>query len=229
MMFSVYDYFSLDEEPLAFIFNNCIHPWDLLRALPCLVRDLVPELVVLGDVHSTAVISGNVFIGKGAKIEPHVYIKGPAYIGENATVRQGAYVREESIISEGATLGHNSEIKASVMLRDSSAPHFAYLGDSIIGRKVNLGAGTVLANFKLTADEVVVTQNETRIPTGLRKFGAIIGDHSLLGCNSVTAPGTLIGKRCLIYSLISVRGVIPDSSIVKPASGFVVEARRDTM
>ncbi|MCL2498367.1 MAG: glucose-1-phosphate thymidylyltransferase, partial [Symbiobacteriaceae bacterium] len=209
-------------EPLAHLFHGCEQVWDVLKKLPLEVTLLTSSPQILGEVHPTAVLAGAVSVGAGAVIGPHVYIQGPVYIGKGAEIRQGAFVREYSIIGDNCILGHNSEVKGAIMLQGSQAPHFAYIGDSILGRGVNLGAGTKLANFKLQGDEIVIRHLGESYPTGLRKLGAIIGDGSSVGCNAVTAPGTLIGKNCWIYSLISLRGVIPASSIVKPSQGFEI-------
>ena len=225
-MFSPSRYFDLSSEPLAYLFDGLENVWEVLPKLPAIAKQLTETPLNLGEVHPTAIIEGAVFIAEGVRIAPHVHIQGPVYLGKNAEVRHGAFIRPNSIIGEHCVVGHDSEIKSSLMLSHSHAPHFAYVGDSILGRKVNLGSGTALANFKLAGDEIVLAYEGSRIPTGLRKMGAIIGDYSSLGCNTVTAPGTIIGKNSFIYSLISLRGVIPENSIVKPQAGFVIEERR---
>ena len=225
-MFSPQDFFDLSHEPLAYLFKDCVYVWDVLRTLPQTVQELTANPLILGEVHPTAVLSGLVSIGENSVIGPHVHITGPVYIGKNASIRHGAYVRENNIIGDGSVVGHDSEIKGSIMLANSHAPHFAYVGDSILGHGVNLGAGTKLANLKLEGNEVVIHYQGERIATGLRKFGAIVGDNVSIGCNAVTAPGTLIGRDSWIYSLISLRGYIPPRSVVKPAAGFAIEERR---
>ncbi|MCL2549240.1 MAG: glucose-1-phosphate thymidylyltransferase [Symbiobacteriaceae bacterium] len=225
-MFAPQDFFDLNDEPLAELFTDCVNVWDVLKNLPQLVQNLTAEPVILGEVHPTAVLSGPVYVGENSIIGPHVHIRGPVYIGKNTELRHGAYLRENTIVSDGCVVGHDSETKGSIMLKNSHAPHFAYVGDSILGRGVNLGAGTKLANFKLEGNEVFIQLEDQRISTGLRKLGAIIGDGVSIGCNAVTAPGTLIGKNSWIYSLISLRGVIPADSIIKPATGYTVAQKR---
>ena len=133
-------------------------------------------------------------IGKGTVIEPGAYIKGPCIIGENCTVRHGAYIRGDFIAGNNCVIGHDTEVKNCVMLNDARAGHFAYLGDTVVGNDVNLGAGTKCANLKLDGRPIIVHCEGTRIATGVKKFGAILGDGAQTGCNTVTNPGTLLEK-----------------------------------
>ncbi len=156
----------------------------------------------------------HIYIGKDTVIEPAVLIKGPAVIGDRTEVRHGAYIRGDVLIGDDCVVGHTTEIKSSVMLGGSKAGHFAYIGDSILGR-VNLGAGTKLANLKMVDTPVELNINDRVYETGLRKFGAIIGDGVETGCNSVTTPGTLLGKRVLLYPNCTARGYYPAGTLVK--------------
>jgi len=156
-----------------------------------------------------------IFIGKGTIVEPGAYIKGPTIIGENCEIRQGAYIRGNVITGDNCVIGHATEIKNSVMLNGAKAGHFAYIGDSILGNHVNLGAGTKLANLKIFSDEVSVTVDGYTYTTGLRKLGAIFGDNVEIGCNATTAPGTIIGKNSKIYSNVALGGYIEEDHIVK--------------
>lgn len=154
-------------------------------------------------------------IGEGTVVEPGALIKGPTIIGKNTEVRQGAYVRGDSLIGDRCVVGHTTEIKGSVMLNGAKAGHFAYIGDSILGNNTNLGAGTKLANLKIVPSDVSLYIKGKRYNTGIRKFGAIIGDRVETGCNSVTNPGTLLGKDSLVYPCISVKsGYYPPRSRV---------------
>jgi len=213
-MFRVEDFFDLSQEPLAHVFAGCENVWDVLHNVKDFSKSMAKPLL-LGKVHSSAILEGPVYVGEGSIIEPHVYIKGPVYIGRNTVIRQGAYLRENNLISDYCIVGHSTELKGSIMLSYAHAPHFAYVGDSVLGREVNLGAGTKLANFKLTGDEVHVLLEGRKIPSGLRKFGAILGDGVSIGCNAVTAPGTVIGKNTWVYSMVSLRGYIPGDHLVK--------------
>jgi bifunctional N-acetylglucosamine-1-phosphate-uridyltransferase/glucosamine-1-phosphate-acetyltransferase GlmU-like protein len=158
----------------------------------------------------------NIFIGDGTVVEPSALIKGPAIIGRDPEVRQGAYMRGNCLVGNRCIVGHTTEMKNSVMLNNARAGHFAYIGDSILGNNVNLGAGTKLANLKIIGSEVNLQIKGQRYRTGLRKFGAILGDDVETGCNTVTSPGTLLGKTSLVYPNTSVMGgYYPYSSIIK--------------
>jgi len=148
----------------------------------------------------------NIHIGKGTIIEPGALIKGPTIIGNNTEVRQGAYIRGNCLIGDRCVVGHTTEVKTSIMLNDAKAGHFAYIGDSILGNNVNLGAGTKLANLKIMDFEMKLRIAGEVYKTGLRKLGAILGDHVETGCNSVTSPGTLLGKESLVYPCVNVPG-----------------------
>jgi NDP-sugar pyrophosphorylase family protein len=155
-----------------------------------------------------------IYIGKNTVIEPGALIKGPSIIGDNTEVRQGAYVRGNVMIGNDCVVGHTTEIKSSIMLGGSKAGHFAYVGDSILG-KVNLGAGTKLANLKIFGSQIVLDIYGKKYQTGLEKFGAILADGVETGCNSVTTPGTLLGKGVLLYPNGTARGYYPPGSIIK--------------
>lgn len=153
-------------------------------------------------------------IGKNTVVESGALIKGPAIIGDSTEVRQGAYIRGDVLVGNGCVVGHTTELKSCVMLGDSKAGHFAYIGDSILG-KVNLGAGTKLANLKIIESPVTLTISGKKYETGLRKFGAILADGAETGCNSVTTPGTLLGKDVLQYPNSTSRGYYPPKTIIK--------------
>jgi len=161
-------------------------------------------------------------IGKGVIIEPGALIKGPAVIGDGTEVRQGAYIRGDVLVGTDCVVGHTTEMKSSVMLGGSKAGHFAYIGDSILGA-VNLGAGTKLANLKMVDSPVVLHIEGEVYDTGLRKFGAILGDGVETGCNSVTAPGTLLGKKVMLYPNGTARGYCPGGNIIKVRQSQEVE------
>ncbi|HJM42626.1 MAG: glucose-1-phosphate thymidylyltransferase [Nitrospinota bacterium] len=169
-----------------------------------------------------------ILIRAAAAVEPGVVIKAGALIGAGAEIRQGAYLRGEAIVADGAVVGHVTEVKNSVFFAGAEAGHFAYVGDSLLGRRVNLGAGTKLANLQLRTPEqkagrekhaIVIEGEGRRFDTGLRKLGAVLGDDVEIGCNAVTSPGTLVGPRTWIYSNAAVRkGFYPADAIVRPES-----------
>src|SRR5690606_26397504 len=137
-------------------------------------------------------VDENVYVGPGVVIEPGAFVQGPTILGEGTVVRHGAYVRGSCVIGKGCVIGHATELKRVIMLDGAQAPHFNYVGDSILGRRVNLGAGTRLSNFKNDGSVITVKVGDERVSTGMRKLGAIVGDDVKTGCNSVLSPGTLI-------------------------------------
>jgi UDP-N-acetylglucosamine diphosphorylase / glucose-1-phosphate thymidylyltransferase / UDP-N-acetylgalactosamine diphosphorylase / glucosamine-1-phosphate N-acetyltransferase / galactosamine-1-phosphate N-acetyltransferase len=155
-----------------------------------------------------------IYIGQNTVVESGALIKGPTIIGDNTEIRQGAYIRGEVLVGNDCVVGHTTEIKSSVMLGGSKAGHFAYIGDSILG-KVNLGAGTKIANLKIVGSPIVLNIQGIKYETGLRKFGAILADGVETGCNSVTTPGSLLSKNVLIYPNSTARGYYPPQKIVK--------------
>ncbi len=208
------DFFDLSNYAHRSLFEDLTYVWDALKDLSSYIEQhLVPGNAA--QVDPSVVIDGPVMIGEGTVIEPGVMIKGPVIIGKYCQIRQGAYIRETCLIGDHCVVGHTSELKGTIMLDHSQAPHFAYVGDSILGNKVNLGAGTKLSNLKITRDQVRLSIDGTVYDTGLRKVGAILGDNVQLGCNCVTAPGTLVGRETLLYSLVSARGYYPPNSVVK--------------
>lgn len=156
-----------------------------------------------------------IVLGKGVIVEPGTLIKGPAIIGDYAEIRQGAYIRGKCIVGNHCVVGHTTEMKNAIMLDGAKAGHFAYIGDSILGQDVNLGAGTKLANLKMNKKTIKIKLSDQKIETGLRKLGAILGDGTELGCNSVTNPGVLMGPQCLVWPGVLVPGAYypPNSSI----------------
>lgn len=219
------DFFDLSNFEHRSIFANVTYVWDALKQLEAYIEQ---HLLVQNNavIDPSVVIEGPVMIGEGTVIEPGVLIKGPVMIGKHCQIRQGAYIRETCLIGDHCVVGHTSELKGSIMLNHSQAPHFAYVGDSILGNRVNLGAGTKLSNFKITRDHVHLTVDGVVYDTGLRKLGAILGDNVQLGCNCVTAPGTLVGRDTLLYSLISARGYYPPNSVVKLRQELEVVPKR---
>lgn len=159
---------------------------------------------------------GRISLGAGVLVEPGAFIKSPAIIGDRTEVRQGAYLRGYCLAGKRCVLGHVTEIKHSILLNDAKAGHFAYLGDSILGNNVNLGAGTKLANLRFIPGNVRVKTGEGIIDSGLRKFGALLGDHVQTGCNSVTSPGAMLGMRSIVMPNMTVpSGFYKQNSIIR--------------
>lgn len=161
-----------------------------------------------------------IIIGPGTIVEPGAFIKGPTVIGCHAQIRQGAYIRGNCLIGNRCVVGHTTEIKGSIMLDGAKAGHFAYIGDSILGKDVNLGAGTKLANLKVIPGSIVITYERKRFKTGRRKLGAILGDQTETGCNSVTSPGTIVGPSSIIYAGVAAPGgYYPRRTYISPSTG----------
>lgn len=157
----------------------------------------------------------NIWIAKSADVAPTAYINGPCIIDEEATVRHCAFIRGNAIVGKGATVGNSTELKNVILFDKVEVPHYNYVGDSVLGFKAHLGAGAITSNVKNDKTNVTVRTGEERIATGLRKFGAIIGDYTQVGCNSVLNPGTVLGANVSIYPLSSVRGYIKADMICK--------------
>jgi NDP-sugar pyrophosphorylase family protein len=177
------------------------------------VAIIMPGAYLFGD---------QIIVGARTVVEPGALIKGPTVLGADTEVRQGAYLRGDCLIGNGCVVGHTTEVKGSVMLDGAKAGHFAYIGDSILGRDVNLGAGTKLANLKMIPGTIRVAVARHYHDTGRRKLGAILGDRTETGCNSVTSPGTFMKQDCIVYPGISVpAGYYPDRSCVMPSRGTI--------
>ena len=219
--------FDLSDPTTAAFFDGCDYVWE---AIPQIKRH-VARLTAAGRRIDGTVMPGAwlgdapIVIEAGAVVEPGAYVVGPAYIGAGAVVRHGAYVRENVIMLAGSTLGHASEAKNALFLPGAAAPHFAYVGDAILGHRVNLGAGTKLSNLGILSARDAATGKRPTIrlvidgveyDTGLTKFGAILGDDAQTGCNAVLNPGSIIGPRTLVYANTSLRkGYHPADSIIK--------------
>ena len=165
----------------------------------------------------------NIWIAKSATIAPSASITGPCIICPGATLRQCAFVRGNAIVGEGATVGNSTELKNVILFKDCEVPHYNYVGDSILGIKAHMGAGAITSNVKADRKNVVVKDGDRKDETGLRKFGAMLGDHVEVGCNSVLNPGTVVGRWSNIYPLSMVRGVVPEHHIYKSKTEIVVK------
>jgi len=208
------DFFDLAGFEHAELFSGCEYVWDALKRLDEYLaaharRDL------RGEVADTAEVEGAVVVARGAVVEPAARVQGPAIIGPGCRVGHGALLRGGVVMGDAAVVGHAAEANASVLLPGACAPHLNYVGDSILGREVNLGAGAICSNFKVTRTVVVITLGDDEYDTGLRKLGAVIGDGSQIGCNTVLNPGTLLGKGVLTYPCTSLRGYFPPDTVVK--------------
>lgn len=192
------------------LFEGVERAWEALGKRLTDYIDAHVEHRLEGTVEPGAHLFGPILLAPGALIEAGAYVRGPAILGPGTVVRHGAYLRGYVLAGRDCIIGHDTEAKNAVFLDKASAGHFAYVGDSIVGNRVNLGAGTKLANFRVFPGNVkVVPPDGAPIDTDLEKLGAVIGDDAAIGCNAVCAPGTIIGREARIYSLTSVRGTVP--------------------
>lgn len=209
-------YFTLSDYTHAQLFDGVEHVWEALAQIaPYLASKALGEIRGVVDPRAYLIDPESIYIAEGAIVEAGAYIQGPCWIGEGTVVRHGAYVRGNVVTGRNCVIGHTTEVKNSIFLNKSQAAHFAYVGDSILGNHVNLGAGTKCANLKLAGDQINVRVGGKRIATGRRKFGVVLGDDVQLGCNSVTNPGTLMGPKAACYPCINIGGVIPRGTVVK--------------
>ncbi len=205
---------DLDRTEHSVIFENVSHAWEGLAKISTYLQfRLKPG--IYGKLIGKPFISGAVYIGRGTIIEHGAMIKGPAWIGEGCEIRNGAYIRENVVVGNGVVLGNSCEFKNCLIFDEAQIPHYNYVGDSILGYKAHLGAGAILSNVRLDHAPISVVTSEESIATGLKKFGAVIGDRAEIGCNSVLSPGSIIGRDTIIYPGTSWRGVLPSNSIAK--------------
>lgn len=225
------DFFDLDGYEFAGVFDGCEFVWEALTKVGMFALQYITavdlENTVNGTVMRGAYVDDQdaVVIGEGTIVEPGAFIQGPAIIGRNCQIRHGAYIRGDVLIGNNCIVGHDSELKNAILLDTAQCPHFAYVGDSMLGRKVNLGAGTKLSNVPVLGEKdaesgkrpTIKIEIEGKIyDTGLSKFGAVIGDGCQTGCNTVTNPGCLVGPNTLIYPQISLKkGYYPGNHIIK--------------
>ena len=214
------DFFDLSAFDYADLFAGLEYVWEALARLESYLLAHTPrENSLRGTVHPGAFLAGgHILIEAGAIVEPGAYIEGPAIIGRGALVRHGAYVRANTLAASNSLIGHATETKNTIFLPESKAAHFAYVGDSILGSRVNLGAGTKLANFRLGGGIIKLRIDGKLLSTGRTKLGAILGDDCQLGCNCVCNPGALLGPRCIVRPLANVQGYHPTRSHLKPTS-----------
>lgn len=219
------DYLDLHHTEHRILFDQIAYPWEVLPKIKEYLEERLKP-AMLGTIVGKPFIGENVFIGKGTIIEEGAMIKGPAWIGENSELRKGCYIRENVIIGNGVVIGNSSEIKNALIFDEAQIPHFNYVGDSILGFRAHLGAGVILSNVRLDRKEVIVTVGSQKIATGLKKLGAILGDHAEIGCNAVLSPGSIIGRESIIYPNTSWRGILPEKSIGRTVEQLHITEQR---
>lgn len=209
--FKIKNLYNLEETIAADLFDGLTYPWEALPKISAFIMELGAGL----SKEEYDQIGDNIWIAKSAKVAPTANINGPAIIGKNAEVRHCAFIRGNAIVGEGAVVGNSTELKNVVLFNKVQVPHYNYVGDSILGYKSHMGAGSITSNVKSDKTLVVVNGGEEKIETGLKKFGAMLGDEVEVGCNSVLNPGTVIGRHTNVYPTSMVRGYIPEKSIYK--------------
>ncbi len=220
-MFAPTDLFDLGQTDHATLFEGCDQAWEVLARIEGFIRQhLRPALH--NRCEGRAWIGEQVSIGEGTVVEDGAMIKGPAIIGRNCQIRHNAYIRNHVIIGDDCVVGNACELKNCVLFNHCEVPHFNYVGDSIIGHRAHLGAGVKISNLKLTPGSVSIRHEGQTWDTGLRKFGALIGDRAQIGCNAVLNPGSILGRASLVYPNVSWRGWLPPGAVAKPPGGSVV-------
>lgn len=221
-------FFDLSQFQHAALFASCTYVWEALKKLEEYLENL-PSGFNEAKISDGAFLIDpeKIFIGKGSIVEPGAYIKGPCYIGEGCVVRHGAYIRGYLLAGNDCVIGHDTEVKHAILLDSVRAGHFAYVGDTILGSRVNLGAGTKCANLKLNAGPIAVNVNGEHISTGFKKFGAVLGDDVQTGCNSVTNPGTLVGKNTICYPCVNFGGFVGPKQTIKSNMELVITPRHE--
>ncbi len=205
---SLYD---LNETIAAELFEGKTYPWEVLP----LIKEFIVRLGNTLDPGEYDRVGDDIWVAKSASIAPTAAINGPCIIGKDAEIRQCAFIRGSAIVGEGAVVGNSTELKNVILFNKVQVPHYNYVGDSILGYKAHMGAGSITSNVKSDKKLVVIHGEDYQIETGLKKFGAMLGDCVEVGCNSVLNPGTVVGRETNIYPLSSVRGVVPENSIFK--------------
>lgn len=217
---TVNELYDLNETIAKDIFGGVTYPWEVLPK----IGDFIVELGKTLSKEEYDQVEENVWIAKSANVFPSAYIHGPAIIGKNAEVRHCAFIRGNAIVGEGAVVGNSTELKNVILFNKVQVPHYNYVGDSVLGYKAHMGAGSITSNVKSDKKLVVVKTPEGGIETGRKKFGAMLGDEVEVGCGTVLNPGSVVGRHTNIYPLSSVRGYVPAGSIYK-RQGEVVEKR----
>ena len=215
--FTIANLLDLNETIAKELFEGKTYPWEVLPEIKAFIVKLGRTL----DPEEYEYREGDIWIAKSATVAPTAFINGPAIIGKNTEVRHCAFIRGNAIVGENCVVGNSTELKNVVLFNNVQVPHYNYAGDSVLGYKSHMGAGSICSNVKSDKKLVVVKDGDDQIETGIKKFGAMLGDHVEVGCGSVLNPGTVIGRNSNIYPLSPVRGCVPADSIYKNAKEIV--------
>ncbi len=216
--------YDLEQTIAKEIFDGLTYPWEALAKISDFIRKTGPAL----DKERYEQRGEEIWVAKSAKVAPSAFLNGPLIIDEDAEIRHCAFIRGSAIVGKGSVVGNSTELKNVILFNSVQVPHYNYVGDSILGYKSHMGAGSITSNVKSDKTLVVVKDGEEKIETGLKKFGAMLGDFAEVGCGSVLNPGTVIGPHTNIYPLSSVRGVVPAGSIYKNRGEVVEKQERNS-
>ena len=217
MDITINNLFDLNETIAKDIFTDATYPWEVLSK----IGDFIIELGKSLPKDEYELRGENIWVHKSANVFPSAYIAGPAIICKDAEVRHCAFIRGKAIVGEGAVVGNSTELKNVILFNKVQVPHYNYVGDSILGFKAHMGAGSITSNVKSDKKLIVIKNGDERIETGIKKIGAFLGDNVEVGCGSVLNPGTIVGRESNIYPLSSVRGVVASNSIYKNKNEIV--------
>ncbi len=209
--------YDLTQTIAASLMERFKYPWEVLPEIGSYILELGKKLSA--DEYDKA--GDNVWIAKTAKVAPTASINGPVIIGKEAEIRHCAFIRGNVIVGEGAVVGNSTELKNTILFNKVQVPHYNYVGDSVLGYKSHMGAGSITSNVKSDKTLVTINYNGEKVETGLKKVGALLGDHVEIGCNTVMNPGTVIGRGAQVYPLSMVRGFVPSNSIYKKQGEIV--------
>ncbi len=213
------NFFDITQTIAASLFSETDYPWEILPKINAFILEAGPKLPA--DEYNQ--VAKDIWIEKSAKVAESASITGPAIIGKDTEVRHCAFIRGNAIVGEGSVVGNSTELKNVILFNKVQVPHYNYVGDSILGYKAHMGAGSITSNVKSDRTLVTVSYSGERIQTKLKKVGALIGDNVEVGCNSVLNPGSIIGRGSQIYPLSMVRGYVPEDSIYKNANEIVIK------
>ena len=221
-MYSISDLYDLEHTLAGDYLKQFTYPWEALKG----IKDLIIELGKSLDKEEYDEVSENVWVHKTAKVFPTAYLGAPCIIGPKTEVRHCAFIRGSALVGADCVVGNSVELKNVILFDHVQTPHYNYVGDSILGYYSHMGAGSITSNVKSDKKLVVVHGGEEEMETGLKKFGAMLGDHVEVGCNSVLNPGTVVGRNSRVYPTSCVRGVVPADSIYKD-NGKIVRQKED--
>ena len=210
--------FDLDKTIAKDLFEGAVYPWEVLPK----IKEFIVKLGKTLDPEIYEKRGEDIWVAKSAKVAPSAYLGGPLIICENAEIRHCAFIRGSAIVGAGAVVGNSTELKNAVLFDGVQVPHYNYVGDSILGYKAHTGAGAITSNLKSDKKLVTVMCDGEKVETGVKKFGAMLGDFADIGCNSVLNPGTVVGRGTRVYPLSMVRGYVPEHSIYKNRNEVVI-------